>query len=83
MITAYRVTDGAVLWRRQALATEDSRSALGTGTPLVAGSGDLFETASGIDDVCRRPLLRQAPQVRALAGASGAVAWTRALDATL
>jgi outer membrane protein assembly factor BamB len=83
MIIAYRLTDGAILWRRQVLATEDTRSALGTGTPLVAGSGDLFETASGIDDVCRTPLLHQAPQVRALAGATGAVVWMRDLDATL
>jgi hypothetical protein len=74
MITTYRLTDGAVRWRSQALAAD---------TPLFAGSGDLFEAAPGIDDVCRTPLLHQAPQIRALAAASGAVVWTRALDATL
>jgi outer membrane protein assembly factor BamB len=73
VISAYRLTDGAVRWRRQALALD---------TPLVAGSGELFETTSGIDDVCRTPLVHQAPRVRALAAASGSVVWTRALDAT-
>ncbi|HET9109949.1 MAG TPA: PQQ-binding-like beta-propeller repeat protein [Ktedonobacterales bacterium] len=72
-ITAYRLTDGVVLWRRQSLARD---------TSIVAGSRELFETVSGIDDVCRTPLLHRAPQVRALAAASGAVVWTRALDAT-
>jgi outer membrane protein assembly factor BamB len=70
-ITAYHRTDGVVLWRRQSLARD---------TPIVAGSRELFEAVSGIDDVCYS--VYRAPQVRALGAASGAVVWTRALGAT-
>ena len=47
------------------------RQALATSTPIFAASGYLFEATNG------------GPVIRALATTNGAVAWTRALDATL
>ncbi len=76
MISAYRLTDGAVRWRQPALARG--------GTRIAAGSGYLFETMNGTDDPCRTsPLYQAAPQIRALTATQGAIDWTRALDATL
>jgi outer membrane protein assembly factor BamB len=76
VISAYRLTDGAVRWRQPALVSG--------GTRIGAGAGYLFETLSGTDDPCRNPPIYQAtPQIRALTATKGAVAWTRALDALL
>lgn len=74
VISAYRLTDGAALWHRQALAR---------GTGMVADAGELFETTSGIDDICHSLPVHQAPQLRALTATHGVVAWARALDSTL
>jgi len=74
-LSAYRLTDGAVLWREPALASG--------GTRIAAGSGYLVETMSGRDAPCRNPPTHQAPQIRALTATQGIVAWTRALDALL
>lgn len=72
-IAAYRLTDGVVLWREPALAS--------SGTSMVAGSGYLVETLSGMDAPCHMPPSHQAPQIRALTATQGALAWTRTLDA--
>jgi hypothetical protein len=73
VIAAFRLEDGMLLWRQQVLAS--------TSPTIAADSGYLFETERGLDDPCRTPPVHQAPQIRALTSAGGAVAWAQALTA--
>jgi putative pyrroloquinoline-quinone binding quinoprotein len=75
VIFAYRLSDGAVLWRQRAPTTGSAG--------LAAASGYLAGVASGAISPCRDHAVDQAPTLRAFRSADGSIAWTRALDATL
>lgn len=74
-ISAFRLSDGALLWQQRALA-------MGR-TAVTVGAGELVETTYGLVSPCLTPPIDRAPQIRTYASVDGRVTWTRVLDATL
>ncbi|MGZ6376492.1 MAG: hypothetical protein ACXWPI_17460, partial [Ktedonobacterales bacterium] len=72
-ISAFRLTDGAVLWQQRALASTSG---------IVAEARYLLEFVSGVDNSCHTPAIHQAPQIRMLSSTDGSVVWIHALDVT-